>query len=459
MKPPISKTTYLYGMQCQKRFYLNRFHKTFANPEDEQTQFIFQRGTDVGELAQQLFPGGVNAQGKEKYHSEKTVQRTQELLVQTEIIYEAAFIYNDVICAVDILVRNGNNYYAFEVKSTNSVKEQHLDDAALQYYVLSNCGLNLSNFSIVHFNRDYVRLGELDVKQLFTSSSVIEEVEARQKPIAKNIADIKKLVWLKKIPDVEMGSHCNLPYACNFSEYCLNQLPESEREMEEEVELDTSIRVDSEAWKSFSEDFVFPLYFFDFETVMYGVPEYNFSRPYQQIPFQYSLHVLLKPHSKPLHKSHLGDGISDPRPDLIEQMIRDLGESGSIVTWNITFERGVIAKLAIDFPEYQKELAAIQARLVDLMPPFRPNWGVVSSDAFRNSYSIKNILPVVVPKLSYQELTIQEGGTASFLYGQMALLEPKEREQLRADLLDYCHLDTLAMLRIWERIESLVNEW
>ena len=455
MFPPISKTTYLYGMQCHKRFYLNRFHKNLANPEDAATQALFQTGTDVGVLAQQLFPGGADAQGEEQFHGLKTVKRTAELLFKTRVIYEAAFMFNDVLCAVDILVQKGDKFYAYEVKATNSVKEQHFADTALQYYVLSNSGLNLADFSVIHFDKDYVRIGEIEVGKLFKPTSVLEEVLLQQDFIGKHIADLKKLVNLKSIPNIEMGPHCNKPYACNFSNYCSALNINPEEIPVESAALDQTILLNKDAWESYTAEFNYPLFFFDFETNMYGVPEFNFSRPYQQIPFQYSLHVLFELNQTPLHKSFLGDGILDPRPELIEQMIKDLGSSGSIVTWNMSFEKTIIAKLAIDFPDYHEELMAIHARIVDLMIPFRPGKAIVYSEAFEGSYSIKNILPVLVPELSYQNLTIQEGGTASFMYGQMRQLEPSAQEQLRQDLLSYCHLDTLAMLKIWEAVNFM----
>jgi hypothetical protein len=454
MRPLLSKTTYMYGMQCHKRFYLNRFHKNLANPEDEQSQAIFQTGTDVGLLAQNLFPGGVNAQGTEEWHSELTVKRTAELLNQVDIIYEAAFMFNGVICAVDILIRQGNTFYAFEVKATNGVKAQHTEDAALQYYVLSNNGLNLGDFSILHLNREYVRIGDLNLAELFKPTSVLSEVLEKQTFIPKNIADFKKLIYLKNIPDIEMGAHCNQPYACNFSNYCLSLIV-AEEELPDE-ELNHEIIVDEPAWNTFKENFTYPLFFFDFETVMYGVPVFNFSRPYQNLPFQYSLHVLVNEQAQLLHHAYLGDGVQDPRPDLIMQMIRDLGTEGTILTWNMSFEKGVIAKLAIDFPEYEADLMNIYGRIVDLMNPFRPSQAVVFSEAFAGSYSIKKVLPVMVPELSYQNLQIQEGGTASFMYGQMMALGEESRAQLRKDLLAYCHLDTLAMVKIWQRVEESV---
>lgn len=451
MRPILSKTTYLYGLQCQKRLFLLKKHPSWANPVDEETQSIFLAGTNVGVLAQQLFPGGINAQGEEGWHNQLTANRTAELIPDHEVIYEAAFIYNDTVCGVDILGRNGDEYYAFEVKNSASVKPQHIEDAALQYYVLSNAGVNVVDFSIVILNTQYVKIGDLSIKDLFKAESVLERILDKQDFIGNNISTFKKLLRQNQIPDIEMGSHCNSPYACNFSNYCSSLIPQEEEEIEEFIELDANITIDKDAWFDYTKDWEYPLYFFDFETVTYGVPIFDFSRPYQKIAFQYSLHVQFEPNGELIHLEYLGDGVCDPRLDLVHQMIRDLGSSGSIVTWNMTFEKGVIENLAIDFPEFEDELNAIYNRIVDLMPPFRPGRAIYS-EAFRGSYSLKNVLPIMVPELSYKNLNIQEGATASYLYGQMNDLEPSEKEQLRKDLLEYCHLDTLAMLKIWERI-------
>lgn len=453
MRPILSKSTYLYGLQCQKRLFLHKKHPSWANPLDEVTQSIFQAGTDVGVLAQQLFPNGVNAQGDEGWHNQVTAEKTAELLPYHEVIYEAAFIFNETVCGVDILVRKGDEYHAFEVKSTASVKPQHIEDAALQYYVLSNAGINVVDFNIVFLNTQYVRIGDLSIQDLFKAESVLDRILAKQDFIGNNISTFKKLLRQNQIPEIEMGPHCNTPYACNFSNYCSSLMPQEEEEIEELIELDTNITIDSEAWEDYTKAWEYPLCFFDFETVTYGVPIFEFSRPYQKIAFQYSLHIQFEPNGELLHLEYLGDGISDPRMDLIHQMIRDLGSSGSIITWNMTFEKGVIENLAIDFPQFEEELNAICNRIVDLMPPFRPGRAIYS-EAFRGSYSLKNVLPVMVPELSYQNLNIQEGGTASYLYGQMNTLESTVKEQLKKDLLEYCHLDTLAMVKIWERVNN-----
>ena len=452
MRPILSKTTYMYGLQCIKRLYMNKFHKTLANDEDEITQSIFQTGTDVGELAQQLFPNGVNAQGNEEFHSSITVLKTAELLLNNNIIYEAAFIYNEVICAVDILVKKGDEYYACEVKSTTKVKPQHIEDAALQYYVLKNCGLKIADFSIVHFDSSYVKIGEINIDKLFKATSVLEEVGDKQNAIETNIEAMKLLLQQNEIPIKDMGKQCYTPYDCNFSKYCKSLLPTIE---EIEVIPDNSILVENDLWNDFTSGIQYPLYYFDFETIMYGIPVFDYSRPFQQIPFQYSLHVQNEQGGNTLHFEFLGNGNDDPRETLIKQLIIELGSIGSVFVWNVTFEKNVLKKLAIDFPQYTVEINAIIDRLVDLMPPFRPN-KTVFSQAFNGSYSIKKVLPVVVPELSYNDLIIQEGGTASFKYGQMNDLNEAEKDKLRIDLLDYCKRDTFAMVRIFDNINAMI---
>lgn len=452
MHPILSKSTYLFGLQCIKRLYLYKKHYHLANPVEETTQAIFQTGTDVGKLAQSLFPNGINAQGDEPYHSEKTAKNTAALLASHDVIYEAAFIYNDVICAVDILLRKNNKYYAFEVKSTTKVKPQHIEDAALQYYVLSNAGIDLADFNIVVLNNEYVRQGNLNLDALFNPISVLKFLDDKQTFIAENISRLKKVIWLKSIPEVEMGSQCNSPYECSFTQYCLSQ---SSIEYADEIELDNTIYVNKEAWNEFSNTLQYPLHFFDFESISYAVPQFDGSRPYQQIPFQYSLHIQKKPKAKHIHEAFLGDGISDPRPTLINQMLKDLGQKGSILVWNMSFEKTVISKMAIDFHQYADELLSLNERMVDLMDSFRPNRKVIMSEAFQGSFSLKAVLPIVAPELSYYNLNIQEGGTASFKYGQLKGMDDKEQKQVRQDLLEYCHLDTLAMIKVWEKINEL----
>jgi hypothetical protein len=443
----LSKSTFTYGCQCPKRLYLHKFKHELANPEDEQQQAIFQSGTNAGILAQKLFEGGIDASPPDPFSYQKSVADTQEYLKTHDVIYEAAFQFDGVMCAVDILVREGKKWHAYEVKSTNSVKEQHKLDAALQYYVLKNSGLPLSDFSVVTFNKKYVRVGEINVHELFVAESVKKFCEEQTKFIASKIDELKKMLAAKIEPVIEPGDFCFEPYECNFTQHCWKDISDK---VEEVDETDVPY-VDKNALKEFAKQVKYPLYYFDFETVMYGVPEFDYSSPYQQIPFQFSLHMQKSPDAEVEHFAFLGDGVNDPREKLIEAMLRLLGNKGSIFGWWISFEQGRIKELAKNFPKFEKELLAINERMVDLIKPFKSQ--AFYHPDFKGSASLKNVLPVVVPELSYNVLTIQEGGTASFVYGQLKNMDELTAAENMNDLLDYCKLDTLAMVKIWENLK------
>lgn len=446
----LSKSTFMYGRQCIKRLYLNKYKKNECDPYDDKTMALFAQGTDVGNLARQLFPGGADAQGEAPFASTVTAAYTQKLLPVHHVIYEAAFVHEGILCAVDILVRKGKKYYAYEVKSVNSHKPQHIQDAALQYHVLSNCGIELADFSIVHFNREYVRVGDLDIQQLFTPTSILDEVLAFQDEIKKDIQRFKNvLAKPNDEPQIAMGAHCDSPYACNFTTYCKRLNPPVA--VEEEPQPDSTITFDGQAIEGFNAQLQYPIHFLDFETVMYGVPQFDYSSPYQQIPFQYSLHIQHNANQLE-HLSFLGDGINDPRLSFIQSLINNVQQEGSIVVWNATFERGCLLKLAQNFPQYKHQLEAIINRMVDLMVPFRRKQ--VNSEAFLGKYSIKYVLPVMIPHLQYSDLHIQDGGMASSTYASFPQMDESARAEASARLFEYCKLDTLAMVEILKKLNQ-----
>jgi hypothetical protein len=439
----LSKSTFMYGCQCSKRLYLHKKHKHLSNPEDEKQEAVFTSGTDAGLLAQQLFPNGIDASPPDAFQYALAAKNTQLYLNTHFVIYEATFIHQGVMCAIDILVRKGNQWYAFEVKGTNSVKSQHITDGALQYAVITGSGLDLTDFSIVHFNKEYVRIGDLNVQELFSTTSILKEIWNEQDFIEEKIVELKQVLGNADIPEVEVGPQCEKPYPCNFTNYCFKDIV-----VEEEPIPNGAIQVHPHAVKGFVNAIHYPLYYFDFETMMYGVPQFDYSRPWQQLPFQYSIHKQTAPDSALEHFYFLGDGINDPREALIQQMIQDLGTTGSILVYYKPFEIGRLKELVTFFPKYAEPLEAIITRIVDLIEPFKKQ--MVTIPATRGSNSIKDVLPALVPALSYQNLNIQEGGTASFKYTQLAGMDEETRAQTRQDLLDYCERDTLAMVKIWE---------
>jgi hypothetical protein len=451
VKHILSKSTYLYGCQCTKRLYLHKHKPQLKNPVDEEQISIFSAGTNIGILAHALFPGGSNAEPPDPFSYHISVAKTQELIAAgVEIIYEAAFMFDGVLCAMDMLVKQNGKWYAYEVKGTTGVKQPHIDDASLQHFVITKAGIPLEDIFIVHLNNQYVRKGELNIQELFTVQSIKKEIALTPSwKISAKIKELKEVIFAGIEPMIEPDDHCYKPYECDFTQHCWQGIAV-------ETKPPAKKYIDQKYIGEFIAGLTYPLYFFDFETVMPSVPEYDHSRPYQQIPFQYSLHIQEKSNGELMHKEFLGDGVNDPRVHLIEQLIHDLGNTGSILVWNQTFELSRLKEIARDFPQYANAIEKLIPRIVDLMVPFR-NKSIVFPE-FNHSYSIKNILPVLVPDLSYKDLVVQEGGTASLMYASLKDQEPEVQLEHREQLLAYCHLDTLAMSEILNVLPSLINK-
>ncbi len=233
----LSKSSFIKGLQCEKHLYLYKYHYDEMDDLSEMQKAIFQRGTDVGELAQQLFPGGTIATEGNPPDYDKGLKRTAELIREgTSVLYEASFRYNEVLAISDIIVRaeEGSSrrseakpeWNIYEVKSSTSVSDAIINDAALQYYVLSNTGLSIKDFFIIYINNQYVRQGELNLNELFVIESVLEQAKQLQEFVEENVERLKKVLTKNHIPDVDIGEHCHTPYTCSFFNYCRKDLPE-----------------------------------------------------------------------------------------------------------------------------------------------------------------------------------------------------------------------------------------
>ncbi len=446
----LSKSTYTRGVNCHKSLWLYR-NKKQEQKFSESAIRVFNRGTDVGILAQDYFPGGTMAVEGD-YPTMQSVKNTQELIKKgIEVIYEATFFYDNTIVAVDILAKLNGKWCMFEVKSTNSTKSQHILDIAVQYYVATGSGLDVAETNVMHFDREYVKRGDIEVKRLFKYDNVTDQVLGLQEEIKNNIPILHAVIKGNE-PDIKMGNHCEDPYHCDFYDYCLALNPPSETE---EVELSSTPEVHRYELKGFLNRLQYPLYYLDFETIMPGVPMFNESRPYQQITFQYSLHWQNEKGGKLFHTYHLAESNInvDPRKALIEQMIKDTKSAKTILVYNIAFERGRINEMIRDFPEYEKDLQNIVERLDDLIIPFRKKY--YRTETMMGSSSIKKVLPALCPKLSYSELAIGDGMTASNAFLDLYYTNDREHiEETRQYLLDYCHLDTFAMVEVLEVLKE-----
>jgi hypothetical protein len=444
----LSKSRITKGLRCNKALWL-QVHKPEQSVISEATKSVFAIGTDVGILARDFFPGGELALNGDRPDS-GSVERTQELIRNgVKTIYEATFVFDHTLVAVDILTREDGAWKMVECKATTQVKNEHIIDVAVQYYVVTGAGIPLKDASVMHLNNQYVRRGQLEVKRLFACESVLDQVRGQQEFVKQNIVSLLEMLG-KEEPEVAMAKQCNNPYECDFQIYCSSFIPPVEV-----PEPDHTPAVRKEAIRRWLDRYDYPLYYFDFETIMLAVPRFDESRPYQQTPFQYSLHYRESKESEPEHIAYLAWPEGDPRKALIEQLIHDTRRPGKILVYNETFEKQRLQELARDFPEYRKELHEIISRLDDLMSPFRgKDWHTPSMG---RGYSIKTVLPLMVPELSYHDLEIQDGGDASSRFAALYdTSDPELIRQTREALLQYCRLDTLAMVRIVEELEKLI---
>lgn len=441
----LSKSTFLYGCQCIKRLWLHKYKPEERDEMDETQAAVFQAGTDVGKLAERLFPGGVDARPADTFSYQQSVADTQRYIQEGKtIIYEAAFQFEGLLCAVDILVKQQNTWVAYEVKSTTSVKDYMYQDAAFQFYVINNSGLPLEDFHIVHLNNQYIRKGDLDVHALFTKVSVKEKILELQEVIAQKAIELKAVVANKKqMPLIEVGEHCDKPYACDFQGFCFADIEEDEPDY-------GKAQINKAAIQDFLNGLQYPVYFMDFETWSTAVPEQDGHWPYRQVCFQYSVQVQEKPNGAVKERAYLAEGTHSSSLLFLENLLRDLDKKGSILVYNQSFEKTRLKELALEYPQYEQKIEAIQNRIVDLMPIFRKHYRLPE---MQGSYSIKYVLPALVPELSYNDLEIGNGGDASSaFYDLKNISDLEEVEKVRGNLLKYCGLDTWAMLKLLEKI-------
>lgn len=489
----LSKSSFIKGIQCEKHLFLYKYHYDEMDELSEMQKAIFKRGTNVGELAHKLFPGGTIAAQGDPPNYERALKRTKELInSDVKVIYEAAFMFNEVLSIADIVVMEKGGAKVYEVKSSTSVSETYINDAALQYYVISNLGIRVKDFSIIYINNQYVRKGDLNLKELFITESVLELILPLQKSVKQNVDRFKKLLLRKKMPNIEIGEHCYNPYTCRFFDYCRKHIPEdsifdfSGMHLAKKYELyrngiirlddvpeDYSLNknnmlqlevhksgkplIDKKAIKNFLSDLNYPLYFMDFETFQPAVPLYDNSKPYQQVPFQYSLFIKKDKNTEPIHFEFLAEPGEDPRKKFIENLLKVTKGKSDVLVYNKSFEITRLNEIARDYPVFADEIEKLISRIKDLMIPFQKKY--YYAPGMKGSYSIKSVLPALVPELSYDDLEINDGGLASVAYESLQTeTDLMFIAEIKQQLLEYCKLDTLGMVRILEKIEALIDK-
>lgn len=488
--PFLSKSKYLLGLQCPKLLWYHYNAKDEIPQISADTQAIFEQGHLVGAYAKRLYPGGIEvAEGI--YDYERVTAETQALIARRAPLFEPAFRYKNVYARADILNPVGTDAWELiEVKSSTDVKDINLHDLALQWYAYDGAGLRIERCFLLHINRDYVRHGDIDVQKLFVREDVTAQVKKLLPTVEANVDEMIATIGAPSCPAVPIGLCCYDPYPCVLQEQCFAFLPRHnpltlqsirkkkafaliESGMSDLTELDDGVSltarqkiqikslrtqkefIDKRTIRSFLNALVYPLYFLDFESICPAIPLYDNSSPYQQIPFQFSLHVQSSPGAAPDLFGSLADGRDDPRVQFLSLLRSHLGDKGSIVSYNASFEKNILKQTCEVYPAYRAWNKTVQRRFVDLLKPFQAF--SYYHYAQLGSASIKSVLPVLTGH-GYEDMPIAEGGMASrefmrITHGQD--IPPAERESVRKNLEEYCKLDTMAMIKIIDKLREM----
>jgi len=486
----LSKSRFLAGLQCPLRLWHTCYNPELASEVSPVQQAVFDTGHEVGRLATQLYPKGILIE-EDHLHLEEAVQSTLKAMENPNApaIYEAGFIHDGVRIRVDILERLGNRRWnLIEVKSSTSEKDIYLPDVAVQYNVLKGSGLDVDRIILMHLNNQYVYDGNnLELEQLFSRTDMTQKAIVYLNQVPPLISDFNDMLAQSEEPKIKPGRHCKNPYECEFWEHCTKDMPEhwvmnltgigqnklneleamgieDIRDLPETIALSeiqerikTCVRNGEQYFSKGLEgelnDVEYPIHFLDFETLGSAIPRYAGTRPYQTIPFQWSDHIIYEDGTIE-HQEYLCEENKDPREKFSLSLLRTLGSKGSIVTYT-SYEEGIIRDLAKKLSEYRDQLHALLGRIKDLHQIIRRHY---YHPGFHGSFSLKSVLPAILPEMSYANLEIQEGQLAGLEY--LRMINPstpnKEKEKIKKDLLTYCGHDTLAMVKIREELISRI---
>lgn len=488
----LSKSDFIAGAQCPLQLWLRK-HR----PEVCDGTIQNDEGEAVGSLAKLYFPDAFEVP---LACAKAMVKDTQMLLDDAPItVCEATFLANGLSCSADIVHFDGQAIDLIEVKSSTSIKDIQLWDLAFQTYVIRAAGYQVRSASLMHINKEYVREAELNIKQLFRLENKTREVSSLAKEVEAKVATLKPLCGHVQEPRVDIGLHCERPYECPCKAYCHNVagVPKesifkapglsiakkyelynrgfvSLEQLRNQTGLltatqqaavnsmfassDAILFVDHRRLEEFLGSIRYPLYHLDFETYQRAIPPYEGMIPYEQIPFQYSLHIQGCQLAIPEHEEFLGIAGTDTRRAIAEQLCQAIPMGAQSIAYNRSFEASVCRRLAMLYPDLAEHLLDISENLIDLMIPFKKKW--VTSPDMHGSYSIKAVFPALCghsPALDYNSLPGPHNGKeASAAFIAMASMGSEDRKKMRQGLLQYCGLDTMAMVCILNKLYEIV---
>lgn len=487
----LTKSDYMLYLKHPAWLWLKINDKTKLPPVEDGLQAIFDAGHTFEPYVESLFQGGVKL-GFSDYgsYSTLTARTTKAIESGAKNIFQGRFESGACTFICDIVTITGDKLVDLcEIKSGTHVKDDHIYDLAFQMVVLERCGYSVGKISVAHVNSEYVRNREIDATQLVEIDDVTDLVKSKHEFTMSSIDKVLSIARSTAHPDLSpklcglgslkewIGIYKTMVNVGEGSIYDLCRLtPELVGELEsrgikklqdipddialnkfQSRQVDAAksnvVHTEPDMISALIGEYQYPLYFFDYETFATAVPEFDGLSPYDQIPFQYSLHVIDEPGAPVRHLEYLHDQSSNPVKAICESLRSHFGPTGSIVAWYAIFEKARNKRLAELLPEYTEFLNNLNSRIVDLMDPFAA--GFYIDKRFHGSTSIKKVLPVLVPELSYNELDIREGGSASRQWADAVLYEKPgfDKKKILSDLKEYCKLDTYAMVKIYEALD------
>ncbi len=485
----LSKSKYLNGLQCPKYLWTIVHDPETIPVPDAGTQHRFDQGKLVGELAKKLYPDGIDIPVDDFMGN---IKQTGDLLKQRLPLFEAGILAGTLYCRLDVLNPSGvDRWDIIEVKSSTSVKEVNIHDLSFQKYCCDASGLSVDKCHLAHINNQYVKKGEIDPVKLFSVEDVTGKVNEAMAGMKNRIDALFEIISAPQCPDVHIGRQCDNSYECPLKKLCWNFMTEqsifnlyyggnksfelfdngivSIRDIPPDYKLNVKQRiqkecvisgvpyVDKEALRNFLSLLKYPVYYLDFETFSTAIPLYDGIRPYQQVPFQFSLHIVKNDGAIPEHISFLAEGREDPRPFFLKTLRESLGNTGTIVVYNKSFEQNILRELGNIFPDSAPWVDDICNRMIDLLVPFK-NFHY-HHPVQMGSASLKYVLPAITGK-SYSGMDIANGEEASLAYLDITFggADLETIQKVRTDLLTYCKLDTEGMVWIIEQLHNLCSK-
>ena len=478
----LTKSRYIQGIQCKKLLSLS-LHQPLALSIDEEMSYRFDQGHLVGEYARTLFPDAQLIPSDLSF--QEKLSTTQALLHNNKSMCEGSFYWNQCFCMVDLLIYRDGGWDLIEVKSSTGVKPIHYQDVGFQAYILSKLGIDIQNIYLCHINTDYIREGDLNVKALFSFEDVSAHIQTLFDSIQQNIYHLLPILTSPSLT-TPIGEHCFQPYTCDAMTYCWDAIPDGSifdlRELPMKEKMDAFFKgkyelmdyhpndfsrpnqkrqiaciqedldfINIKALNEFISLIQYPISYLDFESFQMAVPPYSDMSPYEQIPFQFSLHI--ESDKLLTHASYIAPYGGDPRALFLQALIEKLPNCGSILVFNRQYESMILLKLKTLYPKFSRDIDGIISRLIDLEVPFKDNYLYLRE--MNGKTSIKSILPALCPSLSYDQLSISSGRSINQIYCSMA--DPDKRLLAINSLKEYAYMDTFAMVEIVKTLKFFLD--